>query len=130
VVSTDCPLGPGEIIDHGEDGLLVPPGEIDAMAAALLELINDDERRKRMGRAALDKAGRYDPDRIAGIHAALFQELLDARRTSGTARRLLRRGGGLVLGAVYGANDAAGAGARRAVKLVRKPAAASAEQPR
>lgn len=84
VVSTDCPHGPGEIISHGVDGLLVPPGDIDALAGALLELIDDEARRRSMGREGLLKGARYDPEPIAEQCAALFQELLDARAT-GTA---------------------------------------------
>jgi glycosyltransferase involved in cell wall biosynthesis len=85
VVSTDCPHGPGEIITHGVDGLLVPPGDIDALAAALLELIDDEPRRRRMGQRALLKGARYDPGPIAEQCVALFQELLDARVTGATA---------------------------------------------
>ncbi|MFJ2833128.1 glycosyltransferase family 4 protein [Streptomyces sp. NPDC087263] len=85
VVSTDCPHGPREIITHGVDGLLVPPGDIDALAGALLELIDDEPRRRRMGRAGLLKGARYDPEPIAEQCAALFQELLDARATGPTA---------------------------------------------
>ena len=52
VVSTDCPHGPAEIIDNGVDGRLVPTGDTDAIAAALLDLINNDDLRQQMGRAA------------------------------------------------------------------------------
>ncbi|MER7349643.1 glycosyltransferase family 4 protein [Streptomyces aurantiacus] len=80
VVSTDCPLGPAEIITDGRDGRLVPPGDADALAKALVELIEDPERRRAMGAAALESARRFDPAPIAARHERLFAELRSARR--------------------------------------------------
>jgi glycosyltransferase involved in cell wall biosynthesis len=41
VVSTDCPSGPREILDHGRFGPLVPIGDDDAMAAAIQTALDD-----------------------------------------------------------------------------------------
>lgn len=43
VVSTDCPSGPGEILDGGKWGPLVPVGDSDAMAAAILAVMDRPE---------------------------------------------------------------------------------------
>ncbi|MCX2969609.1 MULTISPECIES: glycosyltransferase family 4 protein [Streptomyces] len=80
VVATDCPYGPGEIITHGRDGLLVPlEGGEDAFADALLQLIDDEERRRAMGRAALETVRRYAPAAIAGRYLELIAELAAER---------------------------------------------------
>jgi glycosyltransferase involved in cell wall biosynthesis len=73
VVSFDCPRGPGEIVHHGEDGLLVPPEDVGGLARALLELIGDESRRRRMGEAAVESAAAYDLDVIG----ARWSELID-----------------------------------------------------
>ncbi|WP_051871684.1 glycosyltransferase [Streptomyces sclerotialus] len=75
VVATDCPFGPGEIISDGVDGLLVQPGNADEFAAALLELIADDERRAAMAAAARTKALDYAPSAIALAYVKLFEDL-------------------------------------------------------
>ncbi|MGW5023097.1 glycosyltransferase family 4 protein [Streptomyces cacaoi] len=80
VVSTDCPLGPAEIVHDGVDGFLVPKGDADALAGALTRLIEHPRRRRAMGRAALASARRYDPDRIVARYGELFARL---RRTRG-----------------------------------------------
>jgi glycosyltransferase involved in cell wall biosynthesis len=41
VVSTDCPSGPREILDHGRFGPLVPVGDVDAMARAIGKTLDD-----------------------------------------------------------------------------------------
>jgi glycosyltransferase involved in cell wall biosynthesis len=117
VVATDCPLGPREIVRHGVDGLLVPPRDTAAVAAALLGLAEDDDLRRAMGRAALKSAERYDPALIADRHLALFQSLLDARTRPGArARAALRAGTGRALGVFLSAGDTLGA----ALRLVRR----------
>ncbi|WP_405579836.1 glycosyltransferase family 4 protein [Streptomyces sp. NBC_01190] len=115
VVATDCPLGPREIIRDGETGLLVPPRDVPAIAAALLSLIEDDGTRRAMGRAALASAARYDPAPIADRHLDLFRSLLAERARGGhQVRATLRAGVGRGLGAFLSATDSAGAAARRA----------------
>jgi glycosyltransferase involved in cell wall biosynthesis len=72
VVSFDCPRGPGEIIDDGRDGVLVPPEDVGALSRALLEVIDDEALRRRLASAAVGKARAYD---IAAV-GALWDELL------------------------------------------------------
>jgi glycosyltransferase involved in cell wall biosynthesis len=74
VVSFDCPRGPGEIVEDGRDGVLVPPGDVAALSAALIEVLGDADRRRRMGAAALEKARAYDRDAVG----AQWDDLLAA----------------------------------------------------
>jgi glycosyltransferase involved in cell wall biosynthesis len=87
VVSTDAPYGPAEILADGVDGLLTPVGDADAMGAALLRLIGDDERRRAMAAAALANSARYDPAPIAERYERLFEELAAAKRKPWFPRR-------------------------------------------
>jgi glycosyltransferase involved in cell wall biosynthesis len=65
VVSFDCPNGPGDIISDGGDGILVPPQDVDALAAAIGELIEHPERRRRYAEAALRRARDFDVAAVA-----------------------------------------------------------------
>ncbi|MFD7876061.1 glycosyltransferase family 4 protein [Streptomyces sp. NPDC059766] len=91
IVATDCPVGPREIIEDGVDGRLTCQGDVDGIAAALLELIGDDKLRRRMGEAALRNAARFDPARIAQRHLDVYQGLLrrgPGRRSPGFVRQI------------------------------------------
>ncbi|MBX5440472.1 MAG: glycosyltransferase family 4 protein [Solirubrobacteraceae bacterium] len=79
VVSFDCPRGPSEIVSDGVDGLLVPAEDVDGLADALCALIEDPARRRAMGRAARDKAARYDAAAIGREWEALLDDLLGRR---------------------------------------------------
>ncbi|RFU87081.1 glycosyltransferase family 4 protein [Streptomyces triticagri] len=109
VVSTNCPHGPGEIIDNGVDGRLVPVGDVRAISRGLLELINDDPLRERMSHAALADSRRFDPSRIAERYESLFHDLTAAGRSGtrlGRMRGSLHRARGTLLGGAYAAHDA------------------------
>ncbi|MFE1955116.1 MULTISPECIES: glycosyltransferase family 4 protein [Streptomyces] len=102
VVATDCPHGPGEIIDNGVDGRLVEVGNVDAIARGLLELINDDELRRRMAARALTDSERFDPARIAERYETLFGSLT----ARGGRIGLLQRARGSLLDGAYAVRNA------------------------
>ncbi|MEV5613178.1 glycosyltransferase family 4 protein [Streptomyces sp. NPDC052225] len=102
VVSTDCPHGPGEIIDNGVDGRLVEVGNVDAISGGLLELINDDDLRREMSARAVTRSARFDPARIAERYEKLFGSLT----ARGGSTSLLHRARGSLLGGAYAVRDA------------------------
>jgi GalNAc-alpha-(1->4)-GalNAc-alpha-(1->3)-diNAcBac-PP-undecaprenol alpha-1,4-N-acetyl-D-galactosaminyltransferase len=76
VVSFDCPTGPGEIIRHGIDGVLVPPLDVAALAQEIERLLNDEPRRKLMAERAVEVKGRFGLDAIMGMWEDLICRLV------------------------------------------------------
>jgi glycosyltransferase involved in cell wall biosynthesis len=58
VVSFDCPHGPHDIV--GGHGVLVPPEDVGALAAAFLELVRDPARRRALADASRRRAHDFD----------------------------------------------------------------------
>jgi glycosyltransferase involved in cell wall biosynthesis len=50
--------GTPEIVEHGVSGLLVPPGDDTALAAAISQMLNSAEHRKAMGSAGRERVTR------------------------------------------------------------------------
>ncbi|MDP9399285.1 MAG: glycosyltransferase family 4 protein [Actinomycetota bacterium] len=79
VVSFDCPRGPSDIVNSGLDGILVPAGDVDALAGALRQLIEDPACRRRLGTAGRETAREYALDRVGPRWEELFDDLWAAR---------------------------------------------------
>jgi glycosyltransferase involved in cell wall biosynthesis len=65
--------GPAHLIRHGRDGLVVAPGDPDALAGALDALLVDPGRASRLGAAGGTRVADYTWERIYPAWAALFE---------------------------------------------------------
>jgi glycosyltransferase involved in cell wall biosynthesis len=89
VVATD--VG-GVREEVGEAGLVVPPGDADALARALERVAGSaDERRRRRADALALVARRYDGRAVARQHADLYARLAAGRRRPAPLRRRAAR---------------------------------------
>lgn len=83
IVSTRCPSGPEEMLDHGESGLLVPVDDVEGLANALLQLDNNAALRVRLGSRARQAASeRFTPTVIWDAWENLISRVV-ARRQRG-----------------------------------------------
>jgi glycosyltransferase involved in cell wall biosynthesis len=66
-----------DAIDNGENGRLVAPGDTPALAAAMIDLIDDAELRQRLGQAARATALRdFTLEQELEKNLALYHKLL------------------------------------------------------
>jgi len=80
LVSFDCPTGPADIVTDGENGFLVPDGDVRGLTAAINRLIENPELRRQMGAVGAQRAEQFAADRIAVRWEQLFEELALAPR--------------------------------------------------
>ena len=79
-VATRCPFGPGEIVDDGVTGRLVEIGDAAASARAIVDLLGDPERRRKMAAAAAERARRrYDLPRVMPRWESLLADAASER---------------------------------------------------
>ena len=74
-----------DMVDHGGTGLLVPPADVEALAAAILRLLRSQEERQAMGIAGHAKLTREcAPEVVAGQTLAVYDAAVTGRhiRTS------------------------------------------------
>jgi glycosyltransferase involved in cell wall biosynthesis len=75
-VCFDFKCGPRDIIMPGENGLIVPDGDIEGLAEAIVRLMRDEELRKRMGENAKRVVETYSEERVMGQWINLYEEII------------------------------------------------------
>ena len=76
VVTTDVP-GCRDVIKDGFTGLLVPPRNVEKLAAAISMLLDDTPRRKEMGANSRERAEKlFDVKDVVSTHIAIYEDLL------------------------------------------------------
>jgi len=71
-----------EAITNGQEGILVPPGDLTALTAALRELLTDRARREELGIAASARSEQeFTVKVMADRYLAIYKRLLDERRS-------------------------------------------------
>lgn len=75
------PGGHTDMIVNGETGLLVPQGDVDALAAAMRELLSDGALRERLGEAARERATLFTAEVVIPRFEQLYQQLIARSKT-------------------------------------------------
>lgn len=76
-----------EVVPHGKAGFLVPPGDTEAAARAVLRLLKADALRLRLSRGAIEAASRFFPEKVLPLWEELYSRLLGRRPRSRSRRR-------------------------------------------
>jgi glycosyltransferase involved in cell wall biosynthesis len=71
-VSLDCPIGPREIIQDGETGLLAQDGDVQDLANKMEWMITHAAERLEMGRKAREAAASRKLDVVMGQWETLY----------------------------------------------------------
>lgn len=77
VIATDVPSGgTQELIRHGENGLIIPPGDEEALKAAMERLLSDGEYAERLGEQAHKIQERLAPERVNRQWQEYFESIM------------------------------------------------------
>lgn len=78
LVASDLP-GYRNVARPGVDALMVPPGDVDALAGALRTALADGDRAAALVEAGSQRAQHFSMENLAGRYLELFAELVDTR---------------------------------------------------
>lgn len=77
-ISTDCPCGgPAALIRDGENGLLIPVGDEDALVDAMERILSEKDFAEKLGRSAEQAKEQYAPEKIYQMWEDYITEVAD-----------------------------------------------------
>ncbi len=118
VIASDIP-GYRDVVRDRVDGLLIPPGDAQAIAESLRDLYEEPERRLEMARAAADEVQRFAWPRVAAEVMEAYEDAIATPAPSGVLKSAAVRVG------ARAADLKPHVPARRLAGLEHKPAAGS-----
>lgn len=78
VIATDVPSGgTEELVEDGVNGLVIPPGDQEALEAAMDRLLGDGDLAGRLGREAAKIQEKLAPERVNALWKAYFEEIIN-----------------------------------------------------
>ena len=79
--------GLDDIVDPQITGALAQPFNPHSLAAAIGWVLEDPQRRRQLGVAARQRAGRlWDPSRVAGFYAEVYEQVMERELQSGPVK--------------------------------------------
>jgi phosphatidylinositol alpha-mannosyltransferase len=88
-MAAGCPVvasnigGFGSVLTHGVEGLLVRPKDSEALAGALLQLVDDADLRERMSAAGRERAQHFSWERVSQRVLSYYERLAYERQSLG-----------------------------------------------
>lgn len=70
------------LVKDGESALLIPPGDEENLAAAIVRLIEDADLRSKLSLAAARSVAPYDWDKVADMQIKYYENVLNGRRST------------------------------------------------
>jgi glycosyltransferase involved in cell wall biosynthesis len=65
------------VIEDGETGFLFDPHDVEGMSGVVVDLFNDEERRRAMGLKGRERAKKdFGKDKVVGEYVSLYESLL------------------------------------------------------
>ena len=65
-----------EVVEDGQTGYLVPPGDVAAMAERALRILDDPAEHERLKQQAASRALEFAADKVVPRYEALYEEVL------------------------------------------------------
>src|SRR3989338_5718513 len=76
VISTDCKSGPGEIIENGKSGILVPVSDYQSLSKAIIKVLSDDYLWQKFSAEGLEKVKYFSVEKNIKGYEEVFSTLM------------------------------------------------------
>ncbi len=77
VIAFDVDFGPADIIKNGENGFLIPKGNIQQFEKKVIKLMDNNELLQKMSRNAIQNTDRFCKEKIIAMWFSFFEEQSD-----------------------------------------------------